>query len=106
METLTLTIPEVARELRVGRTTVYRLIGSGELPSILVGGSRRVPAEALSAYTACPECRRITSKAHWVSVLAAAPLQGFGDGPEIYEYSPLGPNPRLVSDGSGLAGFL
>ena len=47
-----LTIPEVAKELRVGRTTVYRLISTGELPSVLVGGSRRVPAEALDRYVA------------------------------------------------------
>lgn len=50
MTTLTYTIPEVAEHLRLGRTTVYRLIGTGELPSILIGGSRRVTTEALSAY--------------------------------------------------------
>ena len=50
MNTMVLTIPEVARELRVGRTTVYRLISTGELPSVLVGGSRRVAAEALARY--------------------------------------------------------
>ncbi len=50
MNTLTLTIAEVAEQLRVGRTTVYRLIGSGELPSILVGRSRRVSVEALARY--------------------------------------------------------
>lgn len=52
LNTLMLTIPEVAKELRVGRTSVYRLISTGELPSVLVGGSRRVPSEALDRYIA------------------------------------------------------
>lgn len=52
MNTLTLTVPEVAKELRVGRTSVYRLISTGELSSVLVGGSRRVSAEALDRYIA------------------------------------------------------
>lgn len=47
MDRLTYTIPEVAQHLRLGRTTVYRLISTGELPSILIGGSRRVTAAAL-----------------------------------------------------------
>ena len=50
MSTLVYTVMEVAEQLRVGRTTAYGLIGSGELPSIKVGGSRRVTAEALRAY--------------------------------------------------------
>ncbi len=50
MTTLTYTIPEVAEHLRLGRTTIYRLIGTGELPSILIGGSRRVTTEALAGY--------------------------------------------------------
>jgi len=54
--------------------------------------------------TACPECRRITSKVHWVSVLADDPQQCFGGGPEIYEHSPVGPNPMLMRDSSILTG--
>lgn len=50
MEHLTYTVPEVAEHLRLGRTTVYRLITSGELPSVLIGGSRRVTAAALDNY--------------------------------------------------------
>lgn len=52
MTTLTYTVPEVARELRIGRTTVYRLISSGHLPSILIGGSRRVTRQALESFIA------------------------------------------------------
>jgi excisionase family DNA binding protein len=44
---LTLRIPEVARILAISRSMVYELIRRGELPSITIGGSRRVPAVRL-----------------------------------------------------------
>ena len=50
MKTLIHTVPEAAGYLRLGRTTVYRLIGTGELPSILIGGSRRVTEATLQSY--------------------------------------------------------
>ena len=50
MTTLTNTLPEVAGHLRLGRMTIYRLIRSGDLPSILIGGSRRIAADALTGY--------------------------------------------------------
>ena len=50
MTTLTYTVPEVAGHLRLGRTTIYRLIRSGDLPSILIGGSRRVTVATLQSY--------------------------------------------------------
>lgn len=36
----------------IGRTAVYALIQSGELRSIKIGGSRRIPASALAEYVA------------------------------------------------------
>ena len=50
MTTLTNTLPEVAGHLRLGRTTITRLIRAGDLPSILIGGSRRVTVAALAGY--------------------------------------------------------
>jgi len=50
MTTLTYTVAEVAGHLRLGRTTIYRLIRSGDLPSIRIGGSRRIAADALTGY--------------------------------------------------------
>ena len=50
MTTLTNTLPEVAGHLRLGRMTIYRIIRSGDLPSILIGGSRRVTVAALAGY--------------------------------------------------------
>ncbi|MFQ6147062.1 helix-turn-helix domain-containing protein [Streptomyces seoulensis] len=47
-----LTVEEAARRLGVGRTTMYALIASGEVGSVLIGRLRRVPAEALADYLA------------------------------------------------------
>ena len=50
MTTLTDTIPDSAQHPRLDCTTVYRLIGTGELPSIIIGGFRRVTTNALAGY--------------------------------------------------------
>jgi excisionase family DNA binding protein len=47
---LLLRVEEAAQVLSVGRTRVYALIGSGELRSVKIGGSRRVPAAVLREY--------------------------------------------------------
>lgn len=47
-----LTVEEAARRLGIGRTTMYALLASGEIPSVTIGRLRRVPAEALSDYVA------------------------------------------------------
>lgn len=47
-----LTVEEAARRLRIGRTTCYGLIRSGELESVPVGRLRRVPADAVPEYVA------------------------------------------------------
>ena len=39
-----------AAKLAQGRTTVYALMASGELRSVKIGRSRRIPAEALREY--------------------------------------------------------
>ena len=45
-----LTPTEAARRLSLGRTRLYQLLGSGELPSVRVGKLRRIPARAVRAY--------------------------------------------------------
>jgi excisionase family DNA binding protein len=60
---LLLTVEEAAKRLRLGRTLVYRLIGSGELESVTVGRLRRVPAECLTEYVATLRHTR-ASEAH------------------------------------------
>jgi excisionase family DNA binding protein len=42
-----LTVNETAAELRVSRSTIYRMFRSGELRWVTVAGRRRVPREAL-----------------------------------------------------------
>jgi excisionase family DNA binding protein len=38
---------EAAEAIGVGRSKVYELLASGEVPSIKIGGSVRVPVDAL-----------------------------------------------------------
>ena len=47
MERLLLRPSEAAEVLGMGRTKVYELLASGELPSVRIGKSVRVPVEAL-----------------------------------------------------------
>jgi excisionase family DNA binding protein len=43
---------EVAATLGIGRSKAYELIAAGDIPSIRLGGSLRVPVEALRAWIA------------------------------------------------------
>lgn len=45
-----LTVQEVAALMRVSKMTVYRLVHSGELASVRVGRSFRVPERAVHDY--------------------------------------------------------
>ena len=49
---LLLTVEEAAEWLGVGRSLMYQLIGSGEVPSVRIGRLRRVTPDALNAYVA------------------------------------------------------
>jgi excisionase family DNA binding protein len=41
---------EIATILRISRSSAYRLMESGELACLKIGGARRVPPESLMAY--------------------------------------------------------
>jgi excisionase family DNA binding protein len=41
---------EAARLLSISRTKVYELMAAGKLPSLRIGHSRRIPAEALHRF--------------------------------------------------------
>ena len=45
-----LTIDDVQKTLSIGRTRVFALIASGQLPSVLIGSSRRIPSEAVDQF--------------------------------------------------------
>jgi excisionase family DNA binding protein len=47
---LVLRIPEVMTMLGLGRTKIYELIGSGDLPVIRVGKAVRIPVTALEKW--------------------------------------------------------
>lgn len=55
--------------------------------------------------TVCPECGRVTQKSHWLATVDSTPGQAFGEGPDIYNWSPLGPDPRLMPDCSLFTGL-
>ncbi|MER8114771.1 helix-turn-helix domain-containing protein [Streptomyces sp. NPDC094031] len=43
-----LTVPQVMERLQLGRTAVYNLIRTRQLPSLTLGRARRIPAHALT----------------------------------------------------------
>jgi excisionase family DNA binding protein len=49
-----LTVTEVAAMLRVSKMTIYRMVHAGRLPSLRVGQSYRIPAEAAAALFGVP----------------------------------------------------
>lgn len=49
-EPLLYTIPEAATALRISRTKLYELLDSGDVESVYIGRSRKIPAEALRIY--------------------------------------------------------
>ena len=42
-------INDFCREYGLGRTTAYKLIRAGKLPSVLIGGRRLIPADQAEA---------------------------------------------------------
>lgn len=44
-----LTVEEAAERLKLGRTKIYELMDSGDLPSITFGRARRIPESAVDA---------------------------------------------------------
>ena len=50
MDKKLLTITEVQEMLSVGRTRVFALIASGQLRSVLIGSSRRIPTDAVEEF--------------------------------------------------------
>lgn len=46
-----LTVEQAAETLGIGRTTMYELVRIGWVQSVRIGRLRRIPADALDAYT-------------------------------------------------------
>jgi excisionase family DNA binding protein len=47
-----LTVPEAAARLRVSEAKVWTLVGRGDLHSVKIDASRRIPEDALAEYVA------------------------------------------------------
>ena len=45
-------LPEAAEALAISRSKLYELIAAGQVRSVRIDGSRRVPVEALESYVA------------------------------------------------------
>ena len=60
MDELLLTPESAARRLSIGRSALFSLLASGEIESISLGRSRRIPAVALAQFV---ERRREIAKA-------------------------------------------
>ena len=52
-EKLLYRVNEVAADLSLSRSTVYELVRSGVLPSVRIGGARRIRGEDLARYVDC-----------------------------------------------------
>lgn len=50
LASLAYTVDEAAEQLRVGRSTVQKLLNAGELPSVKIGRCRRIRAADLQQY--------------------------------------------------------
>ncbi len=50
MEILLIKPMEAARMLSIGKTTIYELLATGEIPSKRIGRSIRIPAKALEEW--------------------------------------------------------
>jgi excisionase family DNA binding protein len=51
-----LTIPEAARRLSLGRSTLYKLLACGAIECVYIGHARRIPLDCLIEFV--EECRR------------------------------------------------
>lgn len=52
LEPALLTVTEAASMLAIGRTTVYELIAAGEIETIHIGRSTRIPTVAIAEFVA------------------------------------------------------
>ena len=52
MNQLLLTVEDVGQAIKQSRSTVFELLASGEIESVKIGRSRRIPAQAVEDYVA------------------------------------------------------
>ena len=47
---LLLTVKEAGRRLSIGKSQMFKFLAGGDIPSVTLGRSRRIPAEALERF--------------------------------------------------------
>ena len=57
-EPVLLKVIEAATLLRLGRTTIYELINSGDMPTVRIGRAVRIPTRAVREYAARVEAEQ------------------------------------------------
>jgi excisionase family DNA binding protein len=62
-EVLLLTMVDAARVLSVGRTTMYELVGAGEIEVVHIGRAARVPVASIEAFVERRRQQRATVRA-------------------------------------------
>ena len=62
-EELLVTVPEASRRLSMGRSKVYELLRDGLLPSLRVGGSRRIAVRDLEEFVGL--LREVSASDKW-----------------------------------------
>ncbi len=68
MDAMQLKVPDVVACLGVSGAKVYELMASGELPSVRVGGSRRIRASDLKTFVTGLDAswrKRVSAGPHW-----------------------------------------
>jgi len=68
MDAMLLKVPDVVACLGISRAKVYELMASGALPSVRVGGSRRIRAQDLETFVAGLDgswSESTCSRPHW-----------------------------------------
>lgn len=57
---LLLTVADTMELTSLGRTKIYQLIGSGEIPTVRIGRALRIPAKALQGWVERQEVQQAT----------------------------------------------
>lgn len=94
---LLFTTSEAARVLRVGRTTVYALIGSGELKAVHIGRSCRVSRGELERYVARLDTP-ILPPAPPVPIRRPGRTRPTSDQDELFKLGPPSPDAGPIAD--------
>ena len=86
---LLLTVEQAAASLAICRTKLYELLRNGQLESIRIGTSRRIPTSALAEYVErIREEQRLEAEISCTSATGGRPFSKMGTMPEYPSRGP------------------